>query len=197
MVLVVKNLPANPGDRGSIPGLRRSPGGGNGNLLQCSCLENPMDRGAWRARVHRVTKNQTQLTLACTKTARSKQCGFAFPTCHHQYSDTNWMSYNSAHFWDHQIPISWGLNPKTTLYFSSQCKSRLSPVLLIVWLHIRESHYILFVLSSFARGAQRTQEIRLLTQFSSVAQSYPTLCDPMNRSMPGLPVHHQLPEFTH
>ena len=46
--LVVKNLPVNAGDirdSGSIPGLGRSPGGGNGNPLQCSCLENPMDRG--------------------------------------------------------------------------------------------------------------------------------------------------------
>ena len=48
-VPVVKNPPANAGDPrdvGSIPGLRRSPGGGHGNPLQCSCLENPMDRGA-------------------------------------------------------------------------------------------------------------------------------------------------------
>ena len=50
MALVVKNLPANAGDirdMGSIPKLRRSPGVGNGNPLQYSCLENPMDRGAW------------------------------------------------------------------------------------------------------------------------------------------------------
>ena len=52
MELVVKNLLANAGDIrdvGLIPGLRRSPEGGQGNPLQCSCLENPMDRGAWRA----------------------------------------------------------------------------------------------------------------------------------------------------
>ena len=46
---------------GSIPGLRRSPGEGNGSLLQYSCLENSMDRGAWRTTVHGVTKSQTQL----------------------------------------------------------------------------------------------------------------------------------------
>ena len=45
---VVKNLPGNAGDMGSIPGLGRSPGGGNGNPLQYSCPENPMDRGAWQ-----------------------------------------------------------------------------------------------------------------------------------------------------
>ena len=44
------------GDTGSIPGSRRSPGGGNGNPLQYSCLENPMDRGAWRATVHGVSE---------------------------------------------------------------------------------------------------------------------------------------------
>ena len=63
VALVVKNLPANAGDAtdpGSIPGLGRSPGGGHGNPLQYSCLENPKDRGTWWATVHRVTKSQTQ-----------------------------------------------------------------------------------------------------------------------------------------
>ena len=59
---VVKNLPANAGDAGSILGSVRSPGEGNGSLLQSSCLENPTDRGAWQATVHEVTKNQTRLS---------------------------------------------------------------------------------------------------------------------------------------
>ena len=46
-------------DLGSIPGSERSPGEGNGNPLQCSCLENPMDGGAWEATVHEVTKSRT------------------------------------------------------------------------------------------------------------------------------------------
>ena len=56
----------NAGDLGSIPGSGRSPGGGNGNPLQYFCLENPMDRGAWRATVHRVAKLDTteRLTLS-------------------------------------------------------------------------------------------------------------------------------------
>ena len=61
---VVKNLPAQAGaigDTGLISGLERSLGRGNGNPLQYSCLGNPMDRGAWWATVHRVTKSQTQL----------------------------------------------------------------------------------------------------------------------------------------
>ena len=57
-----KESACNVGDVGSIPGLGRSPGEGNGNPLQCSCLENPMDRGAWWATVHGVTKSQTQMS---------------------------------------------------------------------------------------------------------------------------------------
>ena len=53
---VVKNLPANAGDVVSVPGAGRSPEEGNGNLLQHSCLGNPMDRGAWWATIHGVTK---------------------------------------------------------------------------------------------------------------------------------------------
>ena len=59
---VVKNPPANAGDIrnvGSIPGLGRFPGGGNGNPLQYSCLGNPMDRGAWWATVHETAKSWT------------------------------------------------------------------------------------------------------------------------------------------
>ena len=62
---VVKNLPANAGDTretSSIPGSGRSLGVGNGNPLQSSCLENPMDRGALWGTVHRVAKSQTQLS---------------------------------------------------------------------------------------------------------------------------------------
>ena len=66
MVVGVKNRPANAGDirdSGLVPRLGRSPGGGHGNPLQYSCLENPMDRGAWQAAVHRVTEsNVTEAT---------------------------------------------------------------------------------------------------------------------------------------
>ena len=59
---MVKNLPANPGDMGFIPGSGRSPRGGNGNPLQCSCLGNPMDKGARQATVPGVAKSRTQLS---------------------------------------------------------------------------------------------------------------------------------------
>ena len=69
VALVVKNLPVNAGDKrdtGSIPGLGKSLGGGNGNPLQYSCPENSMDRGAWWARVPGVTNSRIQLKWLST-----------------------------------------------------------------------------------------------------------------------------------
>ena len=66
VALGVKNLPANAGDirdLGSIPGWRRSPGGEYGNLFQCSCLENPMDKETWQATVHGITRVRHDLAL--------------------------------------------------------------------------------------------------------------------------------------
>ena len=59
---VGKDSACNAGDLGSIPGSGRAPGEGHGNPLQYSCLENPMDRGAWQATVHGVAKSRTQLS---------------------------------------------------------------------------------------------------------------------------------------
>ena len=67
------NLPANAGDAGSIPGLGTSPGEGNGNSLQYSCLESSVDRGAWQATVRGVTKSQIQPNMhTCTVLVRRK-----------------------------------------------------------------------------------------------------------------------------
>ena len=66
---MVKNPPANAGNTGdsdSIPGSGRSPGGGNGNPLLSSCLENPMDRGLWKAMVHGVAESQRRLKWLST-----------------------------------------------------------------------------------------------------------------------------------
>ena len=71
---MIKNLPTNTGDTrdmGLIPGAGRSPGVGNGNPLQRSCLENSMDRGAWWAAIHGVAKSSTKLSVCvhvCTHT---------------------------------------------------------------------------------------------------------------------------------
>ena len=74
MALVVKKLSANAGDVGDsgwIPAPGRSPGGGHGNLFQYSCLENPLDRGAWWATVHRGTKSRTRLRQLSTHLAHT------------------------------------------------------------------------------------------------------------------------------
>ena len=81
---VIKNLPANARearDAGSIPGLGRSPGEGHGNPLQYSCLENPMDRGAWWATVHGVAKSRTQL---------KRLSMYAFTTLIQKVSEKRW-----------------------------------------------------------------------------------------------------------
>ena len=74
---VVQKLPANAGDTGdtvSIPGSGRSSGGGYGNPLLYSCLENPMDRGAWWATVHRVTESRTQLSTCARMLTLTYTC---------------------------------------------------------------------------------------------------------------------------
>ena len=63
---MVKNVPVNAGDLGLIPVLGRSPGGGHGNPLQYSCLENPTDGGAWWAKIHGIRKSQTPLKRLST-----------------------------------------------------------------------------------------------------------------------------------
>ena len=76
---MVKNPPANAGgirDEGSIAGSGRSPEGGHSKSLQYSCLENPMDRGAWWATGHRVTKSQTRLKWLSTLTSGTGIIGF-------------------------------------------------------------------------------------------------------------------------
>ena len=77
VALVVKNLPANEGDVravDSIPGSARSSGKGHNNPLQYSCLENSMDRGAWQATVHRVTKSWTQVKRLSTQANTQNLC---------------------------------------------------------------------------------------------------------------------------
>ena len=77
MVLVIKNLPANSGDlrdMGLISGFRRPPGGGLGNPFQYPCLENPMDREAWWAIVHGVTKSRTWLRWLSMHALLLKSC---------------------------------------------------------------------------------------------------------------------------
>ena len=83
MALAVKNPPANAGnarDVGLIPGSGRSPEGGHGNPFQDSCLENPMDRGAWGATVCRIAKSQTRLQQLSTHANSIKELKFLVKT---------------------------------------------------------------------------------------------------------------------
>ena len=110
VVLVVKNLPANAGDTGDmglIPGSGRSSGGGQGNPLQYSCLENPTDRAAWRATVHRVMKSWTRLSNWAHTHTTMRGAGYAFQvevlifkllTC-----CTHWLPRFTNNYSHHQV----------------------------------------------------------------------------------------------
>ena len=76
-----KESTCNPGDMGSTPGLGRSPGEGNGNPLQCSCLENPGDGGAWWAAVYGVTQSQTRLKRLSSSSLSMKLLHHLVPLC--------------------------------------------------------------------------------------------------------------------
>ena len=89
---MVKSPPANSGDvrdLGSIPGSGRSPGGGHNNPLQYSCLENPMDRGAWRATVHSVAKSWTRLKQLSTAQHKFIDSRSLVNPKQHKYKDTH------------------------------------------------------------------------------------------------------------
>ena len=125
MVLVVKNLLANAGDirdSGSIPGSVRSCGEGNSNPLQYSCLENPMDRGAWWATVHKVTKSQTWLKRLSTHAHFNRKaisdwiislimCLLSFPNslhfscCMHHHPSEDKVSSASLMLWRKNQPV--------------------------------------------------------------------------------------------
>ena len=80
---MVKNLPANAGDvrdAGLIPRSGRSPGGGHGNPLQCSCLENPRDGGAWWASVYGVAQSRTQLKQLSTQHSKEEYREYKEPS---------------------------------------------------------------------------------------------------------------------
>ena len=144
---MVMSPPASAGDTrdaGLIPGSGRSPGEGNSNPLQYSCLENSMDRRrAWWATVHGITKSWA------------------------------WLSTHT-----HALYISVISSREFCFYLSQQLK------------------FVFLKKQSDTSVKINTLALECSVQFSSLAQLCPTLCNPMNCSMPGLPVRHQLPEFT-
>ena len=120
---VVKNLPANAGDTGSIPGSGRSPGGGHGNPLQYSCLENPMDRGAGQATVHGVTESQTwlsthkyvQFSRSVSRLCNPMDCSMPGLPVHHQLLE---FTQTHAHWVGDAIQPSHSLSSPSPPAFS-------------------------------------------------------------------------------
>ena len=132
-------------------------GEGNGNPLQCSCLENPQDGGAWWASDYGVAQSWTRLKRLSSTIVRSGELGL------------------------------------------EQYKLYLALILITLNLLIRSgfsSFQLIFVVVFIISEKENKQTTIRSDQIRSVTQSCRTLCDPMNRSTPGLPVHHQLPEFT-
>ena len=105
----------NVGDLGLIPGLGRSSGEGNGNPLQYSCLENPMDRGAWWATIHGVAKSRTRLSN--------------FYVCVCCRNNSKWSQMEEKVLWDTRLLYYWG---------SSLDVDRLMNILLKTWMGCRE-----------------------------------------------------------
>ena len=98
---MVKNPPANAediNDMGSVPGLGRSPGGGHGNSLQYFCLQNPIDRRAWKATVHRVTKSWTRLKRLSTYAYTTCSCAQLF-LCFNSSNIYLFIGYAVSQLW--------------------------------------------------------------------------------------------------
>ena len=109
VVLMVRNPPANAGDlrnTGSIPGSGRSPGEGHCNPLQCSCLENPMDRGAWWATVHGVAQSQRRLTNFWI--SRNSGGASVSQGCRNKVPQTWWLAQQKCiilQFWRQEVYV--------------------------------------------------------------------------------------------
>ena len=154
----------NAGDPGSIPGLGRFPGEGNGSPLQYSCLENPMDGGIWWATVHGVAKGRTRLgDFTSLQSSLELMSIVLMMPCNH---------------------------------FILCCLLLLLPSIfpsIRVFSNESALHIIHLVLQ---KQKLRWSLTCIPIQFSSIPQSCPTLCDPVDCSPPGFPVHHQLPQLT-
>ena len=135
------------GDSGSISGSKRSPGGGNGNPLQYSCLENPMDRGAWRVTVHGVAKSWTRLTRL------SKQSFFLLKWLTRNAYREMVPNYNLASWLSHKNPLN------TALFLGFPTLTRAQKLLL------RDQ-------SASECGSQTNKLARLVTMCSYLTMSF-------------------------
>ena len=182
-------------------------------MLQYSYLENPTDRGAWQEIVHGVTKSQTQLKRLSMHTLHQSNEMFYKPPWTCLTYNRHTTSFSSCCFYSFASKYRF-----LAEHFLSQChwpgphlsvESHTCPdpynFLKNIFLP-KQAPSLLSILRTTTMVLSRYQHNFVMThglqnrfssvQFSSVAQSCRTLCNPMDCSMPGLPVHHQLPEFT-
>ena len=127
VALVGKNPPVNAGDLGSIPALGRSPGGGHGSPLQCSCPENPLDRGAWLITVHGVTKELDKSQRLSTHV--DKDSTRLFKGMVPRVMHASWLNPPTS---------SWGKSagsPSLELPWTSQQSGRLAPCVYATNIH--------------------------------------------------------------
>ena len=173
-----KESACNVGDLGSIPGLGRSSGEGNSNPLQYSCLENPMDRGAWWATVHGVAKSRTRLRRRGRQRVRWLD----------GISDLTDMSL--SRLWESVMDReAW----RAAVHGVAESWTQLSDWTELNWTEWRAlSQWIYAVVS--ASGVQKTHSVMLLSHFEGegegeITQSCPTLCDPVDCNLLGFSVH--------
>ena len=188
----VKNLPINAGDTDSIPGSGRSPGERGWQLTPVFLPGNPVDRVSWRATVLGIAKSQIWLSTAqrihvnlicqfiplsasllCPRIHYLLPCLYSYPGTrvifHFSWFHMHILIYNKLFY---------------SFWVTSLCMTNSRSN------HISTNDPISFQFFLWLSN------IPLYKMFRSVTQSYPTLCDPMDCSMPGLPVDHQPPEFT-
>ena len=133
--MVKKNPPASAGDRrdtGLIPRSRRSPGGGHDSPLQCSCLQNPMDRGAWWATVHRVTKSDSIEVTSHT----------------HTHTDTYTKLFYSVQF-SHSV-VSDSLRPHGLQHTRPPCPSSAPRV--FYYYYTKKNYFVVYLKFTFNWG---------------------------------------------
>ena len=162
---------------GSVPGSGRYPGGGRSNPVQCSCLEDSMCRGACWATVHEVAKGPHAHTHTHTH----------IYTHTHTHSTSPSLLCIQIQLSFPSVPLSGEVDALTVNRDQTYPLVQSTPQALLCPLQVGCVHR-----PQMGRGFASPTPV----QFSLVIQSHLTLCDPMNRSTPGLPVHHQLPEFT-
>ena len=165
---------------GFNPWFGEIPGVGNGNPPQYSCLENSMDRGAWQATLHGMAKSRNGLSNEACPLHDVTSLIFRL----HLFPHPSYTGLLLTSLWQLISAI-----PHCESALSIHMSSLLS-LLPIPPPHPTPLGWASSVIQQFPTG------YLFSVQFSSVTQSYLILCDPMNCSMPGLPVHHQLPEFT-